>query len=317
MDKALKQRLVGASVLIALAVVVLPMLLGDRPESPQDSRPIELPPKPRELSFETRRFPIGEQDPEKPSVLPPPPATLPVAEPDPAPPAGTEDLSSPPAKMPAVDLESESPPAPSLEAGTEPGAADPQDSQPAAGIPAATPEPDAASSPGGRYLVQVASFSSVANAQRLSSRLTAEGMPVRQDTVDSAAGTLHRVRVGPFEERGSAEDVIRRLESSMPDLNPRLLDLRPDDEAPVTSPSDPMVRWVVQVGSFSEAGNAEQLVFRLRDAGFAASSRAISNDGALSYKVRVGPVLERDEAVALAASIRSRLGIDGLVMSAD
>jgi DedD protein len=78
-----------------------------------------------------------------------------------------------------------------------------------------------------------------------------------------------------------------------------------------------MVRWVVQVGSFSEAGNAEQLVFRLRDAGFAASSRAISNDGALSYKVRVGPVLERDEAVALAASIRSRLGIDGLVMSAD
>jgi DedD protein len=135
--------------------------------------------------------------------------------------------------------------------------------------------------------------------------------------VDSAAGTLHRVRVGPFEERGSAEDVIRRLESSMPDLNPRLLDLRPDDEAPVTSPSDPMVRWVVQVGSFSEAGNAEQLVFRLRDAGFAASSRAISNDGALSYKVRVGPVLERDEAVALAASIRSRLGIDGLVMSAD
>ena len=28
MDKALKQRLVGASVLIALAVIVLPMLLG-------------------------------------------------------------------------------------------------------------------------------------------------------------------------------------------------------------------------------------------------------------------------------------------------
>ena len=32
MDKALKQRLVGASVIIALAVVVLPMLLSGRPE---------------------------------------------------------------------------------------------------------------------------------------------------------------------------------------------------------------------------------------------------------------------------------------------
>ena len=32
MDIALKQRLVGASVLIALAVVVVPMLLGGRPD---------------------------------------------------------------------------------------------------------------------------------------------------------------------------------------------------------------------------------------------------------------------------------------------
>ena len=32
MDIALKQRLVGASVLIALAVVVLPMMLGGGPE---------------------------------------------------------------------------------------------------------------------------------------------------------------------------------------------------------------------------------------------------------------------------------------------
>ena len=40
MDIALKQRLVGASVLIALAIVVLPMLLGGRPEdgSPQSGQ---------------------------------------------------------------------------------------------------------------------------------------------------------------------------------------------------------------------------------------------------------------------------------------
>ena len=63
MDKALKQRLVGASVLIALAVIVLPMLLSGRPEGgKQETQKIELPPQPSELSFETRRYPIGEQN---------------------------------------------------------------------------------------------------------------------------------------------------------------------------------------------------------------------------------------------------------------
>ena len=62
MDKALKQRMVGASVLIALAVIVLPMLLGGRPEGEtQQTRKIELPAQPPDLRFETRRYPIGEQ----------------------------------------------------------------------------------------------------------------------------------------------------------------------------------------------------------------------------------------------------------------
>ncbi len=60
MDKALKQRLVGASVLIILAVIVLPMLLSGRSDRlKQESSQIELPPKPDELSIETRRFPVG------------------------------------------------------------------------------------------------------------------------------------------------------------------------------------------------------------------------------------------------------------------
>ena len=64
MDKALKQRMVGASVLIALAVIILPMLLGGRPEADtQQTRKIELPAQPPVLSFETRRYPIGELDP--------------------------------------------------------------------------------------------------------------------------------------------------------------------------------------------------------------------------------------------------------------
>ena len=61
MDIALKQRLVGASVLIALAVVVLPMLLGGRPDnSIVESQKIEGSPQPSDIEFETRGYPIGE-----------------------------------------------------------------------------------------------------------------------------------------------------------------------------------------------------------------------------------------------------------------
>ncbi len=80
MDTALKQRLVGASVLIALAVVVLPMLLGGRPDGDvQETQKIELPSQPPELDFETRRYPIGENAPARnPKIEPPPAKALPT-----------------------------------------------------------------------------------------------------------------------------------------------------------------------------------------------------------------------------------------------
>ena len=70
MDQALKQRLVGATVLIILAVILLPMLLSGQPELQNESRRIELPDKPPELSIDTRRFPIGQQDSAQPSRVP-------------------------------------------------------------------------------------------------------------------------------------------------------------------------------------------------------------------------------------------------------
>ena len=69
MDKALKQRLVGAIVLIIFAVIVLPMLLSGRSDTlKQESREIEVPPRPDELSLETRRFPVGVPNRPEPAV---------------------------------------------------------------------------------------------------------------------------------------------------------------------------------------------------------------------------------------------------------
>jgi cell division septation protein DedD len=327
MDKALKQRLVGASVLVALAVLILPMLLGGDAGTPQETRSIDLPPKPRELSFETRRFPVGEQGPEQANVVEPPPMVLeppprneaPVREQIPLP-----DKPQPVAErpVPAPVVAEEVPPAVVITPAPSP--LDDQKELPVAPARAASEPPPVlpvAATTGadgdGRYLVQVASFSSTGNANRLAAQLGEAGLPVLMDTVNSAAGTLHRVQLGPFARRQQADRVIRDLNTRIPDLQPRVLDLRPDDESAANPPSDPLVRWVVQVGSFSDAENAEKLVFSLRDAGFRASSQAVSSAGVTAHKVRVGPVLERDDATELAASIKAKLGLDGLVMSSD
>ncbi len=346
MDKALKQRLVGASVLVALAVVVLPMLLGGQPESPPEARQIEIPPKPRETSFETRRFPIGEQPADTPSVVPPageaPPVSLPAPRIEPATEgepesalaaeAATDNAAAAPVE--AGDPEPVTPPDEADATSPEPGAATASTGDPDAGdgaepllveaeptpseaAPAPTPAPATPADPDGRYLVQVASFSATGNATRLASRLREQGLPVIEDTVDSEAGTLHRVRLGPFDDRARADQAMATLRRQYSDLRPRLLDLRPDEESPVTEPSDPLVRWVVQLGSFGEPDNAEQLVFRLRDAGYSAFSVAVSGSPGTVHKVRVGPVVSRDEAVRIESQIESSMGLDGLVMSTD
>ena len=296
MDKALKQRLVGASVLILLAVIVLPMLLSGQPGSQQDTRAIEVPPKPSELSFETRRFPIGEQQGEKPSI---------VGQAGPAG-SGVEDAGAgaSQADTGVPDSQPVAPPAQLEQAAGQDQGAGPGSSADTGVAP-------------GRYLVQVASFSTTANANRLASRLRADGMPVLMDIVETAAGRLHRVRVGPFDLEAGATAAVAELRTRIPDLNPRVMDLRPDETAPVTEPSDPLVRWVVQAGSFTEAANAGSLVTRLRAAGYTAYSAAVSGPSGTVYKVRVGPVIERQSAVELAAELRVEMQIDGLVISVD
>ena len=286
MDRALKQRLVGASVLIALAVVVLPMMLGGRPDGDSpESQKIELPPQPSELDFETRRYPIGEQ-------VPKPQADR------------SEAVAKPlPTPDPVVESIPDREALPSIEIAEEP---------PVEVIPLETQPEDT-----GRYIVQVASFGAVDNAKRLSEALRSYGYSVKTDTVKSDVGTLHRVRVGPYGTESEANGVVSRLQTQVGDIKPRVMDLQPEKVAQVTRPSDPLVRWVVQVGSFSNAANADKLVARLRLDSMTAYKEEISSSGSTIYRVRVGPFLEREEAIRVDKQIMERMSIDGVVMSAD
>jgi cell division septation protein DedD len=164
-----------------------------------------------------------------------------------------------------------------------------------------------------RYLVQVASFSSEKNANALAGRLQADNLPVLMDVVERPAGILHRVRVGPYVERSEADAVVADLSSTMTDLTPRVLDLRPAENAPVSTPSDPLVRWVVQVGSFSKSDSADALVAKLRLEGLPAFSEAVSSAGGTAFKVRIGPELSRERATQLARKVKAEHNLDAFV----
>ena len=335
MDIALKQRLVGASVLIALAVVVLPMMLGGGPdEGGASSQQIQVPEQPPEVDFDTRRYPIADSRsrPPKPEISEPvelpkpsvsenrqqsmPDVAADTPESDPVIDDSEQQASLPDAESvaepvaEAVETAEDTPPP-----GTE-GIVDTPTEEPVTVI---TPEPPPSAAPSGqgRYIVQVASFGSVNNANRLSGQLRELGYSVTSDTVKSDVGTLHRVRVGPFASESDADRAVAALKNQVRDVTPRVMDMQPEKASPVTQPSDPLVRWVVQVGSFSGSDNADNLVAGLKLEGLSAYKESVSSGGKTIYRVRVGPYIERDEAIRVDKMINDRMSIDGVVMSAD
>ncbi len=323
--------------IIALAVIVLPMLLSGKPQGDsQQSQKIEIPSRPEGLAFESRRFPVNEQ------ATPPetrqtesdqapalPQAAETAAEPDPQPDAVTLPSAADPAAAEVAEAAGVS------ESGTEPP--DPGNSQmvtdgvaqvtplkqpEATTVAAADSSPAAASAAqpadaGGRYVVQVASLGASANARRLMSSLQNKNFPVLMDSVESDVGTLSRVRVGPYATEAEATAASVRIGIAIEGVSPRVVDLQPDQAAAVSTPQDSLVRWVVQAGSFSDASNAERLVANLKEQGLSAYSETITSSASSIFRVRIGPFLERDEAMRIKQQLSEAFSINGVVMSAD
>ena len=307
MDNALKQRLVGASVLIIFAVIVLPMLLSGRSDTLKtESRQIQLPNKPEELSFETRRFPVGVPD----KAVTPASQVVDEQDVDDSTPAEGSGETNMITSQPATAVSDADP---SADSTLKPPVVTTVIISPPDNTNRIEPEPASAVRDSPRYLVQVASFSSEKRANTLAAELRAEKLPVVMDVVNRTAGRLHRVRVGPYVGRSEADAVVVRVRSMNKDLSPRIMDTRPGDGAPVSAPSDPLVRWVVQVGSYSSSDTADAEVAKLRLAGLPAFSEEVTSASNTTYKVRVGPEIDRPKAVQLAKEIKDKHQIDGFV----
>lgn len=180
MDDKLKQRLIGALVLVVAAVVFLPMLLSGQDETV--SVEVEVPQQP-EMSREpiAPAAPIELSDPEPVTEIPPPePIPVPVEE------------SPGEAAAPVVSV-------------PEPVAAPP------APAPAAAPAP-APTAAQGDWVIQLGSFSAVANADGFKQKLVEQGYNAYTVTATAAGKDITRVYVGPVLDRESANRLRDELE---------------------------------------------------------------------------------------------------------
>lgn len=219
MDRRLKERLVGAGILVALIVIVVPELLSGpkRPSVPPlaaglpttttrsvwvdlaTSKAVPQPDVASAAPDASSPEPRTTAPQAPPSVSPSTAASAAPADsgaetssaaPEPSPPSPVATLKaqiSPPATL-------ETPPAPPRSAGT-------------------SRAPEASASPRHAWAVQLGSFASKANADRLVRQLQAAGGSFYVVSGGSGRSLRYRVRMGPLADRSAAERAAGKLKA--------------------------------------------------------------------------------------------------------
>lgn len=188
----LKQRLIGALVLVSLAAIIIPFLIGDQEDrAPGPVAAIPPPPSVTAPELSSQTFP-GQGDPDAGGM----PADAQVT-----PDTVVDALTPPPAPEPA-------PPAEVKPAETQ-KKAEPKTAK----VSEAAPKPVAPSSDEPvAWVVQLGSFASEQNALALRDRLRAKGYPAFVERVSEGGATAIRVRIGPETLRSKADALQQKIE---------------------------------------------------------------------------------------------------------
>lgn len=201
LDKAYKQRMVGALVLIAIAVIFLPMLFSRQDEARRVQ--VDAPAAPQAPvvpQVKVESVPVPEQQALPQEPVPEEDAATPVPVPSPTP---AKPVVTAPAAKPATAVAS-APAKPAQATAATPAPAKPA----AAAAPAAEPSRVDANGLSVSWSVQLASLSNRANADNLQKTLRTQGYNAYIRTSDG----VNRVFVGPLIERAEADRLRDQLD---------------------------------------------------------------------------------------------------------
>jgi DedD protein len=205
MDQGLKERLVGAAVLVAIAVWLIPWVL-DGPEAPLESgaSALQLPAAEEPMPMRTQTLRLGdaaEEAEDAPATAATPPPAV-----EPTPVAAAEPPPVEDAAPAAASEQSEAPVVAAVRPEPEPAA-------PAPAPVATPPKPAPATAAGGDWTVQLGSFGEEANARRVSQRAGTFGHKAEVSPIRSNGRTLYRVRVTPARSRAEADAAASALKA--------------------------------------------------------------------------------------------------------
>ena len=326
MDPTLQKRLIGASVLIVLAVIFVPMVLDGAGERGAESLPLAIPAMP-ERDFETREVPLDLPVATAPASVA---EAIGVASADAESAPATDAVSAQPDAVAAVDTQApvrvDAVSGAAAGAQATPVAANPAAavaSAPATAAPAASaPSASAAAADlptpaSGRFLIGLGSYANAANAQALAAQLRGAGFKVLSDQVAVNGQQTTRLRIGPYATRGQAEAArleVRRLRSDLPAAISETDDTPASDAPAIARSAAATSVWAVQVGAFKLEAEANAKRDQLRQAGFAAFVEKINTEAGVLWRVRIGPENKRADADAVKAGVKRRFGIDGIVV---
>jgi DedD protein len=206
MDRRVKERLVGASILVALVVLIVPELLSGPPGPAPAAVGVRLPASAPADAVRNVTVDLATSKPPEPD-----PAAAETAASSAGPPeARGADAASAGAgaDASAADDGMGAHPAPPVEA---PGAV--EMAPPAPTLPSGA---KAAKPPVARrsWAVQLGSFASHANADKLVRQLKAQGFSVYIAPGGSGPSLRYRVRIGPMADRGAATQALAKLKSA-------------------------------------------------------------------------------------------------------
>jgi DedD protein len=79
--------------------------------------------------------------------------------------------------------------------------------------------------------------------------------------------------------------------------------------------SDKMVRWVIQVGSFSQKANAVALKNTLRKQGFSTFVETFETEAGEMFRLKVGPELDKKRAEAMQKKINEKNNLHSILVT--
>ena len=316
MDTSLKQRLIGAAVLVALAVIFLPMLVqGPAPDSGAADVPLSMPATP-DTGMETRELPLaGPADTASNGAT-----GMPVDD-DAANPADSQDF---PATTAGGDY--------AVHFGSYASADAAQSVVDALAKSHLTAYSEAIQLNGKpAWRVRIGPFATQADAEAARLRATQVRSDVNARVVvldaETAAPTPAPAATAPITDTSkpvatalppepkpaaakpapTAPPATAKTEAPKPQPAP------PTAAKPVPAPAAANVGFAVQLAAFTNPADANALRDRARAAGFSAFTESVKTDKGTLTRVRIGPVADRAEADQLKSQVQAKLGVAGIV----